>query len=884
MRISGAFIIVTFVLAAGCSRSASDEHAVQLIQNTHQIELQNGQVRLILVTDSSVITQTYFARTNGDWKEVAASFSGPGTQGARTIPLYKKWTGPADQYRLLANDGFTSVKVIEQHKDTIRLLLAGSVKGNTIQQTVELDSGNDYFHIAVSANLTREPKLEYLLSSMTFSPPGDPDYIFVPAVKRDSEDVIGDRKFFAPAAIAEKDGLMMALVPDLDAINDNIVYARGARPQKHPRIFAVPLDTNKISFPTALDFNLHPGVTEHPLISYGLIDYWVEQHVYWRHENGSQMRVLSNHLLHYGFDLFLDGNVKKDRSYQRISSFLWEKYGRRYFHQPKPQVMPFSAYAKLCYPASFAYQGYDVIKGPDHLNPVISLRHDHPELKTWQQWDDHGIPKGGLRLSAPQWYQFIYNTAWWNNTCDATGLYYWGKKLNDPTLVDKARRMINFTVGAPQKNGIFPSLYDIDKKTWTKSMWNPPMENYDPGKAASYFDWDHGVYQPVSASVTAGYLLQYRKNCEDNPAIIPYVRRYADFLLAHLQPNGCVPSWFDEKGEALPSMKWNADGGVHIWVLSELYKATKDLKYLDAAKKMAKFMLEEVMPREKWYDFETFYSCAIKPETFFDKYTGQYPANTMSVYWAIDGFASLYEATQDQTWLDAAEACADYSIFYQAVWAPHYIITAYPFGGFSSQNSDDEWLDQRSNRFASALVRTGLLSNRQDLVERGIAAARASLALVNDPSLVKNGIYPYPNYPSGLGPENIDHEGFPQMPLRSGPGWAEVGGLSATAQIMEQLGGAYIDFQHRVAAGVDGLSVVGYTVKGQDVSIRLKSLLAGLTVPYDKPFTIELHIKGLTAQNYDLTLNDSPALALTEPELEKLPVTIYPNGSIRVNR
>ena len=104
-------------------------------------------------------------------------------------------------------------------------------------------------------------------------------------------------------------------------------------------------------------------------------------------------------------------------------------------------------------------------------------------------------------------------------------------------------------------------------------------------------------------------------------------------------------------------------------------------------------MIADVLPREKWYDFETFYSCAIKPETFFDPYTGQYPANTMSVYWAIDGFASLYEAEQNKTWLDAAEACADYSLFYQAVWAPHYIISAYPFGGFSSQNSDGEWLD-----------------------------------------------------------------------------------------------------------------------------------------------------------------------------------------------
>ena len=110
-------------------------------------------------------------------------------------------------------------------------------------------------------------------------------------------------------------------------------------------------------------------------------------------------------------------------------------------------------------------------------------------------------------------------------------------------------------------------------------------------------------------------------------------------------------------------------------------------------------MVEEVMPKQKWYDFETFYSCAVKAETFFDKHTGQYPSNTMSVGWAFDGFASLYEVTHNPADLAAAEAVADYSIFYQAVWAPPYIVTAYPFGGFSSQNSDAEWLDQRSQSF-----------------------------------------------------------------------------------------------------------------------------------------------------------------------------------------
>jgi hypothetical protein len=461
---SSAAILAILILITGCNRAGLDEQAVTLKQDDHHVQLGNGRVRLVLVIDSSFVTQTYFAKVGGDWKEVAASFSGSEKQRTQTMPLYKKGTGLADEYRLMANEGFKTVKVVEENKDMIRLLLTGVIGENTIEQTVELRRGNDYFHIEISANLVKEPKLEYILSTLTFSVTGEPDYIFAPSVKRADDDVIGDRKFFAPAAIVEKDGFMMALVPDLNLINKDIVYAKAARPQKHPRIFAVPLDSNKISFPTALDMDLHSGVSDHPLISYGFIDYWVEQHMYWRHDNGNQVRSLSNNKLHYGFDLFIDSKMQKTRGYERISAFLWEKYGSHYFQMPKPQVMPFSSYAQICYPASIAYEGYDVVRGPDILRTTISQRHGHPELKTWQQWDDHGVPKGALRLSAPQWYQFLYNTAWWNNACDATGIYYWGKKLNDSTLIDKARRIINFTLGSPQNGGLFPSLYESIKK------------------------------------------------------------------------------------------------------------------------------------------------------------------------------------------------------------------------------------------------------------------------------------------------------------------------------------------------------------------------------------------------------------------------------------
>jgi len=872
-------ILVVGLIVFRCgTQGVRDKHVI-LKAEGHTVELSNDKVRLVLMVDSVKVTQTYYVLDNGNWKEIASSLIG---NSKNVLPLYRSGDEFANDYRLLTNEGFTKVDVIEETNEIVKLVLAGEIGGNAIQQTIELRSGRDFFHIEVNSTL-REPKLEYLLSAFTFSLDGDPDFTFVPAVKRSDEDVVGDRKFFGPAAIIEKNGFMLALVPDLDLINQNIVYAKGARPQKHPKILAVPLDTNKISFPTALDLDLHSGAADHPLISYGRVDYWTEQHVYWRHENlnGSQVRSLSDNKLGYGFDLFLGSKVEKTRGYQRVASYLWDKYGHRYLNKPKPQAMPFSEYAKVSYPASFAYQGYDVVNGaPRKNNMSIKHRSNHPELSTWQQWEEKGVPMGGLRLSAPQWNHLLYNTSWWNNVCDATGIYFWGEQLKDSTLIDKARRIVNFTLSSPQQDGIFPALYDVDKKRWVNSMWHPPLENYNPDSTTHYWNWTDGAYQTSATSVTAGYLLQYRKTCEEDPRILPFVQRYGDFLIKNMQTNGCVPAWFNKDLKPLPSMKWNADGGAHIWVLSELFRITEDKKYLVAAEQMAKFMMEEVMPHQKWYDFETFYSCAVKAETFFDTRTGQYPANNMSMSWALEGFASLYEVTMNQTYLKSAQAIADYSIFYQAIWAPHYIITAYPFGGFSSQNSDAEWLDQRSHRFANGLVRIGLLANRQDLLERGVAATRASLTLINHPRHIENDIYMYPNYPLGLGPENIDHEGFPQMPLRSGPSWCEVGGLAAAAHVMGQLGGVYYDARNNIALGIDGVAVTHHSTKDKTVYLEIKSLFAELTVPYDQPYTISLKLVGIDDKEYKLVLNKGSELSLHARDTKQLKLVIYPDEQV----
>ncbi|MFH0761877.1 MAG: hypothetical protein V2A67_10280, partial [Bacteroidota bacterium] len=649
--------LTTLILVfTGCSGPDQEGSVVSVKQNDTIIEIDNGLIKARFQLNTPAVAQSYYVLKDKSWELIVESLFRPAQTGRNVMPLYGRGPGFANDLRLMVQEGLKSVKILENSKDKARILFSGGTGTGKTGQVVSLERNRDYFHIEVTTMLADEqPKVEYVLSSFVFTPGSNPDYSFTPTVKRADDDLIGDRKFFAPATIVEKNGFMAALVPDLDMINGNVVYAAGARPQKHPRIFAIPVDTGKTSFPTGMDLSLNSGITENPVLTYGFIDYWTEQHVYWRHENenGAQVRTLSDKKLTYGFDLFLKSNVEKCRGYQRISSYLWERYGTRYFHMPRPQVLPFAEYARICYPASFAYQGYDVAPGP-----VVTNRTGKPELASFQEWDMNGLAVGGFRLSAPQWYQFIYNTAWWNNVCDATGIWYWGKETGDSSLIDKARRIIRFTLSSPQNDGMFPGLYDINKHTWQLSLWNPPMEGYDPAFVSSYWGYSNsqGVYQTASASVTAGFLMHYRQNCENDPGILPFVQRYGDFLVGHMDPNGCVPGWFSAKLEPLPSLRWNADGGAHIWVLSELYRATKDKKYAEAAEKIAGFMLAEILPRQKWYDFETFYSCAVKPETFYDYRTGQYPANNMSTSWALEGFASLYEVTQKKEYLAAAEA------------------------------------------------------------------------------------------------------------------------------------------------------------------------------------------------------------------------------------
>jgi hypothetical protein len=850
-------ILAVMTVCTASVALATESPPVRVARGRDTIEIDNGLVKARFTTSVRGVRQEYFAARGAEWILVAETLR-PRTGAAGAIaPLYDDSLDPPNRI-LVGESSGSSCRLVDETPDVAQVSILGTVHGAQIEQSISLRRGQSFVHMEIKATLAgKPPKLEYLLAPLVVAIDGKPDATHAPTYKPTSDSVIGDRVFFAPVVCVQQGGLFAGLVPDLDIINRHPVYARNARLHPDSNAFPVAVDPDRISMPTALDLELHSGVTARPVLAYGMLDSLVHQHVWFQHLNapGAMVRELSTNEVRIGLDLLLSADAPKRRGYQMAAKHLWQRYGRAHFRQPRPQAMPYAEYARTCYPANFAYQGYDVVGQ--------ALKHrdqpDRPDMRVWQQWEEDGQPVGGLRLHAPQWYNFITYLAWWNNACDATGLHYWGRQLNDSGLLDKARRMVNLALSAPQDQGIFPAVYDLEGKRWLRSLWAPPNDGYNPAAASAYWDWKSGgVYQTAAASVTTGYLLQYRRHCEDDSRILPFARRYGDFLTANMQTNGCVPAWFTAALTPLPSLKWNADGGAHVWVLAELYLATKETKYLDAAKMAAKFLLDEVMPQQRWADFEAFYSCAIKPETFFDTRTGQWPCNTMSVSWALQGFLALHEATGDRQYLSAAEAVADFASLFQAVWAPHFVVTAYPFGGLSSQLGDAEWLDQRAHRFADPFVRIGMLAGRQDLIERGIAAARSSLTLANLPCHRLNGIYTHSDFPDGMGPENVDHEGFPQRPLSSGPGWNVVGGLAGAGHVLTRLGGAFIDLEKDMAVGVDGINIVSFQRKGKSLHLLLENPLAALPAPYAPSYSVALRLAGLPHGVYALHINDGP--------------------------
>lgn len=737
----------------------------------------------------------------GDWRSGAV-------QGA-SRGLYT--TNPDLRFTEATTSGRTVTLTSKSPIGTFKKSITVPAKGRTMHLTLDADFG------------VKRTQLHALLLSYAFAPDNKaarPDSTFLPGLRPKDENVVGDHFFRAPAAVAQKGKLAAILLPDLDVLADN-------RPME-----------------TVLDLDVKNGVSSAPLLTYGFAAHRLSGHVAFSTDSSMLRNVPGQ--LHLASDLILNAEAEPLGAYEEATKFEWERYGHKNFDKIRPQMMPFVDYANVCYPAAF-----DEHYGDNKLG--------------WFETTIEGQVCGGIPSGWGFDQGWVSWQCWFNQLRSAWGLHWWGRKLSNKDWLDKSDKMLNLALAAPMDRGAVPTTYLSREKKWRGSLIMP-----DP---RCYYDLTNMAWKGI-------WMLRWLDfaDCPRREEILKQVNAMADLMVSKQNADGSLPSWLDKDLKVVPILDHSAQTALPAWFLGELALAdrtriraaldaegqkiasAKDQEEVEAIRQKrllllqedqknprekaaysaALFLMKNVVDQQRYYDFETFFSCSpkqclqvngvIDADAMHDPHSMSPPQNTLCMQWAAEALlaakqlylghpaldmsnpAALEEAKNSvlaevsQTQLESsADKALSIMALYQNVWPISYRKAAYTFGGFGVQNSDGEYNDARQAQFGCTMADYGAATGKQDWFERGIAATRASLALINHPLHSENGIYPNPNYPYGLEPENTGHGGTDEQDGRTGFDWGEGSGLASMAWLLDKYGAAYIDEKHGWKVGIDGV-------------------------------------------------------------------------------
>lgn len=826
----------------------------QIVEKPGELRVANGKICVLLVQEArqptSITLQTVDA--SGKWQPVCRTLRPDFTKHPDANKFFDTSVTP---HRFQANEILAEFSVVSRNEKQVNIKLSGKLEGRIVaEQILTLDKDSSSVHVDVSATLN-EPILDFFLSTWEFLPTGAPDFVHSPTAKKDDprsgpavDQVIGDHAFHSPAIVIQKGGLYICMIPDLSMINAHAVQSSDARrKQKMERNrFSVPIIDEHYTMPTALDLNARSGLTEQPVFSYGMMDFEVSHHVrYQRANNASMLRHLAKPEIRFGYDLLVGADMELGAAFQVATRHIWQRYGHKQFSDEAHLAMPFAEYVREIY-------GVVSKPMPHDIQAPVSGYEDHGVFIDFEM---NGKPVGGMvsPLGGMGFGDALWNFEFWNNIRDANGMVYWGEKLEMPKLKERGQRIINLALEAPRNEaGFFPLVYLAASKQWVISSNGPSPS------PRSIFDRSAPVYNVPAMSKSAAHMIEFYQRCGRDPRILEYLRPFANGLLERIDERGAIPSYYTPDMKPIADLHYSAQPAAMMWFLAEMAGVTKETRYRDGAIRIADYLKKEIIPQQRWIDLEVYYSCGKNELSYVMDQQQQLPIRgNLSTMWAAKGFKALYQVTGDKSHLEAGAKAVDYMSFSQASWNPHYIYTANPFGGCTADNVDTAtWLDARQCDLVEPFIWYGLELGRQDLVERGIAAARASTVLIHHPRHINNDIYPHINlYGFGLGPENINHEGHNQSAMRTHPSWGECSGIfTGLADAARFTGGGIIDLDHTFAVGTDGIHL-SLEERGKEVHITLESRLTKLKQPWEQPYEAELLVRGKSRPIY---LNGKP--------------------------
>jgi hypothetical protein len=691
----------------------------------------------------------------------------PGSDGT-----FKAWfyTATGSQWQLSAAGGptrrITSVAA-GQEPGTLAirasgLALDGSIRSSTSEvwsvlqkpSRVHVESTN---HPAQESFLPLHTYIAYLGASARDTAPYD--LVVSPQLRPQADLIIGQHTFRAPAVAIQKGSSAVALVPDLlvHRAHGNYGIEQGER---HSGL--------------CMDLDLVNRLVDGPVLGFGWRDqlwtyteYGVEEGYYCRALEG--LAPLESARLAY--DLILSSEMPDRSILSAVHKLLWERVGHRYFAQSRlPQVQP----ANAAFEEIWAYW---------------SPRYESRQVG--------GRTVGAVRTDREMPPDVMF-MSWFNALRSSYGLYSRGRELGDEVLRARGRSTLDLLLSAPVTEGAFPTIahFTRDGIEWLASHRN----------FANQMSWGFSSFNTFDMGWAAYWVLRWYQDLEEDQRALSFGKAYGDFLLRHQLASGAIPSWIStDKMRVDPHLRESAQTSASLLFLAELAGITGDQRYLHGAEKAGDFVVRECVGPQRWDDYEVYYSNVPKGEGAADPFSRQTAQNNLSMHFAAAGLLRLFQLTRNEQWLQEGERSLDQMLQYQAVW-PATFLSLYTFGGFSVQNTDQEWNDARQSQFGTTLLDYSRETGRPDYAERGIASIRAAYATMCS----KAGVPVNPRYfdslPVGTGNENYAHNPYdaPTTPVPTPHfDWGVGSALAGLAEARNRFGDVWVDARHNFAFGID---------------------------------------------------------------------------------
>lgn len=638
------------------------------------------------------------------------------------------------------------------------LVFSGTCSAGAFVQHIALTAERDVVDVSTRLKLNHGASVRSVEDRYDFLPPrhssidehtGPLDFVWSQNIKSEADDLVPTNSFKSPALMMQQGRLFAALLPCVN--------------ERHAETRALDLDVTS---------------NDKPWMAYGAIPSQAHGHSYFRRAPGETLESIDN-TVEYDYSLVLSSQPPR-LGYRRVVRLLWERLGHP-----------------------------SLIASPDEQRNV--LRHELSSFASWrsQAWKTYadrvyiGFACGNKQcgtLSSDRNYKGNWDhpehdawfNPWFQTLRTAYGWYVYGRATNDTAMTAKAESVLNLALSSPRNGGAFSTIYLVETRQWI------PSDGW-----AGYSD----SYHAFAMSWTAYWMLRWAEDLtpEHKAEILAFVKPYGEFLLAHQASSGVIPSWYYATNlEPRAEFRdFNAETTASALLLATLGGMTGDRRFIGGAERGMSFIEREVLPRQRWFDFETFLSCARKPYSFFDKWTAQYPQNNLAEIQAPATMLVLYRLTHRPEYIESGARMLDYLLLTQQVWNnPMY--TPVLLGGFTTQNTDQEWSDARQGYAATVLADYYDATGNFEYLERAIAAARSTFAVA-----------PW---------ENWAHTGYPDEPgALTGFHWGTGSAMTSVEIMTPELGDALIDVHAQRGAGFDECSITDVGVSRGTISFRIVS-------------------------------------------------------------